>query len=96
MDAMGLAKGGSAENSEARKRNTVSPVVETQGRFFKIIVLGDMDVGKTCLTLRFCGETFQKKVAATIGVDFRAKTAEVDGEMIKVRRRLLARPRLGL
>lgn len=56
-----------------------------QARIFKIIVIGDSNVGKTCLTYRFCGGTFLKNPEATIGVDFRERTLELDGESIKVR-----------
>ncbi|XP_041857735.1 ras-related protein Rab-33B [Melanotaenia boesemani] len=55
-----------------------------QARIFKIIVIGDSNVGKTCLTYRFCGGTFLKNPEATIGVDFREKTVELDGENIKL------------
>lgn len=56
-----------------------------QARIFKIIVIGDSNVGKTCLTYRFCGGAFLKNPEATIGVDFRERTLELDGESIKVR-----------
>ncbi|XP_078260875.1 RAB33B, member RAS oncogene family a [Rhinoraja longicauda] len=53
-------------------------------RIYKIIVIGDSGVGKTCLTYRFCAGKFPDKTEATIGVDFREKTVEIDGEKIKV------------
>ncbi|CAM4601112.1 ras-related protein Rab-33A [Lepidochelys kempii] len=53
-------------------------------RIFKIIVIGDSNVGKTCLTFRFCGGAFPASTEATIGVDFREKTVEIEGEKIKV------------
>ncbi|XP_064190605.1 ras-related protein Rab-33B-like [Anguilla rostrata] len=53
-------------------------------RIFKIIVIGDSGVGKTCLTYRFCAGKFPDKTEATIGVDFREKVIEIDGEKIKV------------
>ncbi|XP_074550927.1 ras-related protein Rab-33B isoform X2 [Halichoeres trimaculatus] len=56
----------------------------TRARIFKIIVIGDSNVGKTCLTYRFCGGTFLKNPEATIGVDFRERTVELDGESIKI------------
>ncbi|KAL3969730.1 hypothetical protein ACER0C_027527 [Sarotherodon galilaeus] len=56
----------------------------THARIFKIIVIGDSNVGKTCLTYRFCGGTFLKNPEATIGVDFRERTLELDGESIKL------------
>ncbi|NWI65717.1 RB33A protein, partial [Todus mexicanus] len=46
---------------------SLEPYVQT--RIFKIIVIGDSNVGKTCLTFRFCGGTFPAKTEATIGVD---------------------------
>lgn len=57
----------------------------TQPLIFKIIVIGDSNVGKTCLTYRFCGGAFVDNAEATIGVDFREKTLQLDGETIKVR-----------
>ncbi|KAB0353156.1 hypothetical protein FD755_024130 [Muntiacus reevesi] len=60
-----------------------------QIRIFKIIVIGDSNVGKTCLTFRFCGGTFPDKTEATIGVDFREKTVEIEGEKIKIKLVLL-------
>lgn len=57
-----------------------------KARIFKIIVIGDSNVGKTCLTFRFCGGAFLKNPEATIGVDFRERTVNLDGESIKVRR----------
>ncbi|XP_010900596.1 RAB33B, member RAS oncogene family a [Esox lucius] len=53
-------------------------------RIFKIIVIGDSGVGKTCLTYRFCAGKFPEKTEATIGVDFREKLIDIDGETIKV------------
>ncbi|XP_062259394.1 ras-related protein Rab-33B-like isoform X1 [Platichthys flesus] len=55
-----------------------------QARTFKIIVIGDSNVGKTCLTYRFCGGTFLKNPEATIGVDFRERSVELDGESVKL------------
>lgn len=57
---------------------------QVQRRIFKIIVIGDSNVGKTCLTYRFCLGKFPDKTEATIGVDFREKAVHVDGEHLKV------------
>lgn len=62
-----------------------------QTRIFKIIVIGDSNVGKTCLTYRFCEAKFLKNPEATIGVDFREKSLELGAESIKVRKRIPAR-----
>jgi GTPase SAR1 family protein len=67
-------------------------------RVFKIIVVGDSNVGKTSLTYRFCEGKFLDNSEATIGVDFRERTVDVNGEEIKVSRqqyivlKLLTRP----
>ncbi|XP_035018193.2 ras-related protein Rab-33A [Hippoglossus stenolepis] len=63
---------------------TSSMELSIQTRIFKIIVIGDSNVGKTCLTFRFTGGSFPDKTEATIGVDFREKAVEIEGETIKV------------
>uniref|UniRef100_A0A8C5DI20 Ras-related protein Rab-34-like n=1 Tax=Gouania willdenowi TaxID=441366 RepID=A0A8C5DI20_GOUWI len=45
----------------------------------KVIVVGDVAVGKTCLISRFCKESFERKYKATIGVDFEMERFEVLG-----------------
>jgi GTPase SAR1 family protein len=59
---------------------------DKQKRAFKIIVVGDSYVGKTCLAYRFCEGKFSDKFEPTIGVDFRARTVELNGEEIEVSR----------
>ncbi|KDR13853.1 ras-related protein Rab-33B-like isoform X1 [Zootermopsis nevadensis] len=56
-----------------------------QIREFKIIIIGEPYVGKTCLSYRFCEGKFLPNPEATIGVDFRERTVDVDGEKIKLR-----------
>ncbi|KAM9452066.1 ras-related protein Rab-34-like isoform 3-T3 [Salvelinus alpinus] len=53
----------------------------TVGRFriAKVIVVGDLAVGKTCLINRFCKDAFDKNYKATIGVDFEMERFEVLG-----------------
>jgi len=53
---------------------------------FKVVLIGNASVGKTCLVRRFCQDVFPNGQAATIGVDFLIKTVEVNGERIKVRK----------
>ncbi|XP_056141034.1 ras-related protein Rab-34 [Lampris incognitus] len=45
----------------------------------KVIVVGDVAVGKTCLISRFCKDAFEKNYKATIGVDFEMERFEVLG-----------------
>ena len=60
---------------------------------FKVVLIGNASVGKTCLVRRFCQDVFPAGQAATIGVDFLIKTVEVNGERIKVSFALLLRRR---
>ncbi|KAM9435712.1 ras-related protein Rab-15 [Clarias gariepinus] len=50
---------------------------------FRLLLLGDSGVGKTCLLCRFTDNAFHPSHISTIGVDFKMKTLEIDG--IKVR-----------
>lgn len=50
---------------------------------FRLLLIGDSGVGKTCLLCRFTDNEFHASHISTIGVDFKMKTIDVDG--IKVR-----------
>jgi len=50
---------------------------------FKILLIGDSGVGKSCLLLRFCDDTFSDGYQSTLGVDFKFKTI-VDAASKKV------------
>lgn len=73
--------GTSGEFSASLTSSTLPP---PRTRIFKMIVIGDSGVGKTCLTYRFCAGKFPEKTEATIGVDFRERLVDIDGEKIKV------------
>ena len=47
---------------------------EEEYYLFKILLLGDAAVGKTCLMLRFCEDKFVEQHNPTIGVDFRIRS----------------------
>lgn len=51
---------------------------------FKVVLIGNAGVGKTCLVRRFTQGLFPPGQGATIGVDFMIKTVEVDGLKIKL------------
>ncbi|KAL4226129.1 Ras-related protein Rab-43 [Mactra antiquata] len=57
---------------------------ETFDYLFKIVLIGDADVGKTCVVQRFKSGTYVEKHASTIGVDFTMKTLQIDGKLIKL------------
>ncbi|XP_071773258.2 ras-related protein Rab-33B-like [Centroberyx gerrardi] len=66
--------------------NSLSSVssLPTRCRTFKVIVIGDSGVGKTCLTHRLCAGEFPGRVEATIGVDFRERLLDIEGDKIKL------------
>lgn len=51
---------------------------------FKLLIIGDSDVGKSSLLVRFADNTFSGNYITTIGVDFKIRTVEVDGEKVKL------------
>ena len=51
---------------------------------FKVVLIGNAGVGKTCLVRRFTQGLFPPGQGATIGVDFMIKTVEINGEKIKL------------
>lgn len=83
------------ENKQANKPS----ISLVKPRTFKIIVLGESGVGKTCLSFRFCAGKFPLHSESTIGLDFREKVnlnchvrvkissaqiVELDGERLKL------------
>lgn len=51
---------------------------------YKILVLGDSNVGKTCIVHRFCDERYYDTYISTIGIDFKQKIINLDGMPIKL------------
>ena len=51
---------------------------------FKIVLIGDSAVGKSCILLRFADDQFNDQFYATIGVDFRFKNVEVNEKNVKL------------
>jgi len=50
----------------------------------KIIIVGDSGVGKTNLLTKFCDGVYKDSYVATIGVDFKIKTVNVDCCKVKL------------
>ena len=53
---------------------------------FKLLVIGDSSVGKSCLLQRFADDSFSHSHISTIGVDFKVKTWRdpLDGKLSKL------------
>ncbi|KAJ7528903.1 hypothetical protein O6H91_15G025100 [Diphasiastrum complanatum] len=51
---------------------------------FKLLLIGDSGVGKSCLLLRFADDSYLESYISTIGVDFKIRTVELDGKAMKL------------
>ncbi|XP_076647888.1 ras-related protein Rab-8A-like isoform X1 [Halictus rubicundus] len=51
---------------------------------YKVLVLGDSNVGKTCIVHRYCDERYYDTYISTIGIDFKQKIINLDGTPIKL------------
>ena len=51
---------------------------------FKIVLIGDTCVGKSCILVRFSDDVFNENYVTTIGVDFRFKTMIVKNKIAKI------------
>lgn len=51
---------------------------------FKLVLIGDSGVGKSCLLLRFADDAFTDSYISTIGVDFRFRTVKIEKKTVKL------------
>ncbi|CAG8783638.1 25874_t:CDS:2, partial [Dentiscutata erythropus] len=49
-----------------------------------LLLIGDPAVGKSSLLLRFSDDSFNPNFIVTIGIDFKIRTIELDGKVIKL------------
>ena len=50
----------------------------------KLLIIGESGVGKSSLLLRFTDDAFDPEQAATIGVDFKVKTININASKVKL------------
>ncbi|CAH1265941.1 RAB43 [Branchiostoma lanceolatum] len=65
----------------------MSTLLENDDSFdflFKIVLIGDAGVGKTCVVQRFKSGTYMERCGSTIGVDFTMKTVVIDDKRVKL------------
>jgi len=77
------------EKSAENKNNIKTPIGNSNKHkgfdyTFKIVLIGDSGVGKSCILLRFADDQFNEQFYATIGVDFRFKNIDVDNKNVKL------------
>ncbi|XP_055980061.1 ras-related protein Rab-19 [Sorex fumeus] len=51
---------------------------------FKVILIGDSNVGKTCVVQHFTSGVYSEAQQNTIGVDFTVRSLEIDGKKVKM------------
>ena len=51
---------------------------------YKLLMIGDSGVGKSSLLLRFASDQFEDSYMTTVGLDFKIRTVEVDGKVVKL------------
>ncbi|KAJ7393845.1 hypothetical protein OS493_003512 [Desmophyllum pertusum] len=51
---------------------------------YKILILGDSGVGKTCLIFRFIEDVFSDSYISTIGIDCRSRVVDLDGTKVRL------------
>jgi len=59
-------------------------MAKTYDYLFKLLLIGDSGVGKTCFLFRFAEDSFNNSFISTIGIDFKIRTIELDGKKIKL------------
>jgi small GTP-binding protein len=59
-------------------------MAKTYDFLFKLLLIGDSGVGKTCILVRFSEDAFNSTFISTIGIDFKIRTVEIDGKKIKL------------
>ena len=57
----------------SKKKNPITPK-------YKLIFLGDQNVGKSSILNRFLSDTFVEEYQATIGLDFQSKNVQIDNQ----------------
>eukprot|EP01083_Nonionella_stella_P161637 529707_1 len=56
----------------------------TYDHLVKLLMIGDSGVGKSCVLLRFSDDSFTSSFITTIGIDFKIKTVEIEGQRVKL------------
>ena len=85
-----------AQTAASHAASAAPPQAQEYDYVFKLVLIGDSGVGKSCLLLRFADDTYTESHISTIGVDFKIRTIQLDGKTIKLQVRVRVRSGLGL
>jgi len=70
--------------SDLVSRGTVSRKPGSYDHLFKIMLVGDAGVGKSCILNRYTNSTFNPEYSSTIGLDFSHRTLSHRGKIIRL------------
>jgi len=73
--------GGAAGAMAARDSRSGGKKFDLQ---IKLMMIGDQNVGKTALLMRYADGEFNESLLPTIGIDFKIKTIELQGKLVKL------------
>ncbi|RXH94851.1 hypothetical protein DVH24_024535 [Malus domestica] len=79
-----LAAPDSVLRGPVQSRSSSSQINDSHDYLFKLLLIGDSGVGKSCLLLRFADDSYLDSYISTIGVDFKIRTVDQDGKTIKL------------
>ena len=87
------------ERDETDAAGKAASTKVVQVKKFKVAIIGDSTVGKTCMMYQFCDRSFPKSMVPTVGIDLRTTAVKIGGNPVEVctclLRRLIWREREG-
>ena len=77
--------GGHAASGASRSNSTRSAKTSVKDEYtFKLVMVGDSGVGKSCLLEKFLNLSSSNAFISTIGVDVRSQTIKTEGHTVKL------------
>ena len=70
------------ENQKQNQLQTQQHTISAELPKYKLIFLGDQNVGKSAILNRFVNDTFSEEYQSTIGLDFQSKNIQIDNQEI--------------
>lgn len=69
--------------NKSNRSNSVGNVESEHENLFKMVIIGDSGVGKSCLLLKYADDTYTKAHLDSIGVEYKSKTLNVLDQNVK-------------